>query len=132
MRSVVVPILATVLSVTAVRAEPPHPTRANHRTSKIVAITAVGLWLTSSAIGAWAALDERSTGKPATDPSVFRRFNRDHDIAEYGGTSIFAASCVTLAVAGALFIHERHVYERTLLAPIVAPGQIGIAASGSF
>ncbi len=132
MRQVLVLMAAATLASTA-NADPERPAHPNHDASKIVALVGVSLGLTALAINLDVAADDHAAhAKPIQTDALRQRETRDYNVAKYAGTGTFAAGCVALGIAGALFIHERHVYERTLVAPMVAPGQFGIAASGSF
>lgn len=57
------------------------------------------------------------------------------NVARYGGTTLFLAGGV--AVAGALYLYTKapgkeQVEEPRALVPVVGPGQLGVAAYGSF
>jgi hypothetical protein len=52
-------------------------------------------------------------------------------IVHVGSTTMFAAGCIALGAATVLYLRGRHD-EPTVVAPIVAPDQAGVAITGAF
>ena len=92
--------------------------------AKIIGVIGGGLWVATAVVG----FVGRSQFDGAHDLSTRQHWK---SIVEYGGTSMFALGAVALGTAAALYVTAPGP-EHTTIAPVAAPGQVGVSLTGVF